>query len=232
MKKILFTAVSALAIGAAIAADSTQFGVLRVPSSTAQTIVAVPWAESSTDGSNVSVSNLVLTAGLTDGDELLYYKGGTGYESWVLSGGQWTPGNNATENGVTKSKNASDQRIPPGKAIILKRQNPSSDGFCIMGKPTTAAASMELPSGQYSLIAPPTVNADGWAINGAGHWSGLQSAKETLSIPNPTTGIMDTYRYIGSQWKNTKTGATDALIPVGTGAWFYSSGSGTKTVIW
>jgi len=249
MKKILFTVVSALTIGAAVAADSTQFGVLKVPSSAKETIVAVPWIASSTAANDpVKVADLVLTAGLEAehdsylGDELRYYTGtGAGYYVWRLVADDkgvksWVGGNMVNDGDVSEVPDAQGQTVARGQAIILKRANPAASGFCIMGKPTTtaAAATPLAAGGAYTLIAPPTVANGGTSINGGLTWVGMENAKEYLYVPTAAGG-MSIYRYVKvgdaeGCWKKTTDASTDGVIPTGMGAWFRSAGTGTKSV--
>jgi len=235
MKKILFTAVSALAMSAAIAADSTQFGVLKVPSSAKDTIVAVPWLESGTGNQAVTVSNLVLTAGLQDGDTLKLFENGAYTQGWQLKNGAWEPGTVTTGDDV-KSQSGNDQTtIARGKAIMLTR--PSSERanfFYLMGKPSDASGEITLGSSTkkgtpvFTLVAPPSVSATN--VNSL-EWTGINGRYDAL-IVQQTDGTSVTLSWKeGTGWR-TPAGSADATISAGIGAWFTTSDTATKKVAW
>jgi len=243
MKKLLFTAISALAVaGVAQAAESTQFGVLPVPSSAAETIVSVPWIASGTGSESVKVADLVLTSGLNLNDELRYYNGSK-YECWILaddgSGKYWKASNNVTEGKVTAIAGAQDKTIPRGKAIILKRGADSSKGetiaskFYIMGKPFSGTeAAVTIPGGDakspvYSLVAPPAVaDVD---VNSGIEWTGIGD-NDMLLLSDGSSLIWggnddkNWYKRVNNIWTK-----DNVQIAAGTGAWFISKTAGEKT---
>lgn len=225
MKKIIFSAVSALALAAfADGVNSTEFGVMQVPSSEAQTIVAVPWLESGTGTANVAVSNLVLTAGLNKGDKLSLYDGSDFVCSWVL---------NSSKQWIADDPDYTD--IPRGKALMLVRTAPIASCFYIMGKPATLSAqesTLSLAAGSgikadavYSLIATPTTSA---VAPNSLTWSGLTAGSDKLVIGTDSSMTVLTWKGDTKKWG---TGG-DTALPLGTGMWFKSQGTGTKTVSW
>jgi len=239
MKKILFTAVSALAIGAAVAADSTQFGVLKVPSSAKQTIVSVPWLASGTGSGSVKVADLVLTAGLTEGDELRLYANGKMSQSWRLNADkEWEGGTNVSGDDQ-KSQSGNDQTtIDRGQALMLVRSKPSEPAyFYIMGKPaaseegSTTMLSGTAAAPAYTLIAPSRTKDTNV---GDLTFTGLQSAQDYLilgdgDVPRPLTYVSGDNK----GWYNPRTKQyNDVSIPAGKGAWFMSKSSGEKSVSW
>lgn len=212
MKKILFTAVSALALASfADGVASTAFGAMKIYSSTTNTVVSVPWLESGTGDAAVSVSNLVLTAGLTLGDVLYVYDDNTGEytDSWVLRKDGWE----ASEGGTS---------IVRGKAIILERQNPDTGYFYIMGKPYSGAEGFVALLGgtptqpAYSLIAPPSVaDVD---INTGMTWEGIHKFDSIIMHDGASLVWSNGNWYkrdASGDW--TKDGIT---IPMGRGVWF------------
>jgi len=243
MNKLFLSVVSALAVsGVAVAADSTQFGVLKVPSTAAQTIVAVPWLESCTTDKAVAVSNLVLTAGLTADDTLKWYDSVSGkYQTWILkkSGDvkYWQSVVNVDSASAGMSENADKQGIARGDAIILTR-SVHADGFYIMGKPaTTTAEPLTLPNGTmqspvWALIAPPNVGKTD--VNAALLWTNLAGWADQLTIY--TNGTPETLTWTGSIWASQQhQDGVGIMIPEGQGAWFCGRGasaSGNKTVGW
>jgi len=237
MKKILFTAVSALAMGAAIAADSTQFGVLKVPSSTTNTIVSVPWLESGTGSDSVTVSNLVLTSGLSNGDTIKLFENGAYTKTWVLDNGVWTGGNVVSGNNDVKQSGNDQTTIARGKAIMLTRTgNDLSKGFYIMGKPASAGVQVTLGSG-YSLVAPPSVAAVD--VNTGITWNNID-AKDKLMVPSISGTTMTTLSWVDPKGANNrkwcvfsqsqfKWEESQLKIPAGAGAWFINGGEGSGT---
>jgi len=247
MKKILFSAISAFAVGAVVAADSTQFGVLKVPSTARETIVSVPWLESTTGDSAVCVSNLVLTSGLSEGDELLAYKG-TSYDGWVLTKGSdnvlyWNPSTNVKVGETSVSAGADKAQLTRGQAIILRRKGTITDGFCIMGKPaTTVAEDLALSSGtsaspSFSLIAPPNIKVVDDALapvdaNNDLTWYNLKPGKDELIVAKSDGDGFTSYIWTGKRWMDAN-GGTTAVIPAGMGAWFKSiDETSSKSVKW
>lgn len=244
MNKLFLSAVSVIAIaGVAGAADSTQFGVLRVPSSLKKTIVSVPWLESGTGTQNVTISNLVLTADLEVGDLLKYYNGSS-YECWRLAEGAgnvkyWQSVVMDNGNGdYVPTGNPAETTIARGKAIILDRcgkpaegTRDLSKGFCIMGKPadgsvvTTLLASSSSASA-YSLIAPPNVNG-ATDVNTGMTWTNIEVG-DLLAL-NTANGVKY-YGYAKTsraeniyKWVDAQTGSQQNItIPCGQGAWFIS----------
>jgi len=258
MKKLLFTAVSALAMaGVAVAAESTQFGVLRVPSTERKTIVAVPWLETGTGSDPVQdavvVSNLVLTSELEAGDMLKYYNG-NGYECWRLDEGagnvkywQSVQMDNDKDGVYEPTTSPSKRTIGRGKAIILDRcggvaSRDRSGGFCIMGKPAAqSGVEIALAGGEnvYSLIAPPNVASD-TNVNTDMTWEGVAKTDQlTITLGNGKSKTYSRKKMSKDSndynWVDQNTGSIPEggiKIPKGQGAWFKSTTAGAKTASW
>ena len=92
MKVKTLACLCALAVAPAFAnvtaTSANTFGVLKVTCSAQKVIIATPGVECLTAG-NVKVTDLVMTAGLADGDAILVYQNGA-FKSWAISGGAWT----------------------------------------------------------------------------------------------------------------------------------------------
>jgi len=257
MKKILFTTVSALALAAfADGVNSTEFGVLHVPSDAATTIVSVPWLESGT-GSDpvqdaVSVSNLVLTAGLSVNDQLMYYNAdNSSYVGWVIAENAgvkyWTPSQIVKEGPDGKSITipaapASEVRISRGGAVIVKRLGTITQGagFDIMGKPSSDTATIPLGSSQsaqvYSLIAPPNVSSEaGVNVNTGMTWTNLDVGDMLYVNGKYYIWAQPTSEVSSQKWVDALLGPTSEaiVIPFGQGAWFISVKTSTtgKTAV-
>jgi len=233
MKKILFTAVSALAMSAAIAADSTQFGVLPVNSGTKRTLVAVPWVEASTGGTPIAVSNLVLTANLAVGDTLDVLDGsGKSLNRWILAKGAndvlyWNSVTMVTEGDnkgsyTSSTPSASAATIERGSAVVLIRNSGNlNDPFYVMGQVAATAGSTTIAEGSeknpcYNMIAPPSTVAQG--LNGGDHgatWEGTINEADRIFIPASPLNIE--LKYDENVWKSQSTVTTCKYFDTGDG---------------
>lgn len=238
MKKLLFAAVSALAVAGVKAADSTEFGVMKVPSTASTTVVAVPWLASGTGDSSVKVADLVLTSGLAAGDELYSYSNGAYSGAWHLVKGtddvlRWEPFTITDGDKTVISAGGDDATLTRGQAIVLKRKSsPITDGFSIMGKPASSSATVALGTGKnvYSLVAPPTTASESVDVNDSNAmvWSNLDKGELLLIASGSGTSSAINYTYSKAQkkWMNPTTGSTVGItIPRGTGVWFVSKGT-------
>lgn len=234
----------ALSIAAFGLQSNNTCGLMNVPSTTATTMIAVPWVTVGGTEDAMKVANLVKTDTLTAGDELYYYDGFT-YYRWVLTGGEWTPSATAkSENGksVTVQAPDADYGIARGKGLFLVRQDTSKE-IWLYGQYSTSSVSVEVLKGSgeapaYTMIANPStvdygLNAHG--VEGA--------AGDMIQIPGDAT----VYTYKGDSWgyvqkKGTTTvrGKTvdvmewavgEVTIPAGMGAWYISKG-GEPSIAW
>lgn len=232
------TILSALAIAAASTAlaveSSNTFGILRVDSTAAETVVAIPWVAAGT-GTAIAVKDVVKTAGLNDGDQLYYYNDGN-YKLWVLEGGAWKGATSVKgENGgkVTAAE-GDNTTLARGGAIILVRSNPAAQ-FYLYGQYTTAGASVTPTTNGKSLIAPPlTTDFD---LNKSGAMTGTPSAGDMIIVD---LGTVLTYNGAVNGWSQAKTVFSDgtftttydrskATIPAGKGVWYVSKGESVPT---
>jgi len=239
MKKIICTAVSALALAAfADGVNSTEFGVLTVPSSSMETIVGVPWLASGTGTDPVKVADLVLTASFVAGDELLLYSGSSYTAAWVLTNDGGTLKWKGQDIVTTKGKiPGGDDNTPisRGSALMLKRINSSAGNFYVMGKPASAEGGTlsGIPGGSadttaFTLIAPARTQDTNV---GDLTFTGLKSMSDYI-IVDAAVGLR-TLTYTSKGWYNPKTKAyNDVSIPAGKGFWFRSNSAGEKTVQW
>lgn len=233
MKKLLTIAAIAAATSALAVESSNTFGILRVDSSAAQTIVSVPWLAAG--GGDIDVDDVVKTANLHNGDKLHYYNTTTKkYRVWELTDGAWVEAKDAEDPVVAAPT------LSRGNAIILERTAPIAGSFYLYGQyESTAAAATELPAGAYSLIAPPkttTTRDDGKIALSSATWTGITSADHII-LPNGNQ--LD---WNGTAWgKKTYSGpddwtgtwsTDDAVIPMGQGVWFKAGTGDAKSVQW
>lgn len=227
------TILSALAIAAASSAlaavtSSNTFGILRVDSTAAQTIVSVPWLASG--GGNINVADVIKTANLNNGDKLYYYNTGTTtYRVWELTDGSWREAVPAGESATVSPT------LARGNAIILERFAPQGGSiapcFYLYGQYTDTNPSVECVANGYTLLAPTGLNRD-CDLNDPNccSFEGVNE-NDMIYIPN-ANGVYSIYEYDNGKWgmwkKNFVVGAT---IPVGSGAWYVSKG-GSPTITW
>lgn len=257
MKKLLIAASVAITCAASAVADvagANVFGLLTVLSSSADTIVAVPWCDCSTaDDQSIAISNIVKTANLTAGDQLAALStNGVYLNTWTLTSGAdgvlyWKSDKTVVESGVTAETISADKTFAArGTAILLHRQYPTEDGnakpFYLYGQVGTTStvtstientgASAETPV--YTLIAPPNTEPVDVLDALTSPVSG-----DSIVVRN-LQGIARTYTYNGSDWtyrarpdSATETIAQAINISAGTGAWYVSRNSFAKpTITW
>lgn len=171
MKKLiaLFCVASAVtALADTPAASDNVFGVLRVDSTSAQTIVSIPWE--APGGGVIKVKDAIKTANLTKGDQLYYYDttaATPAYKLWVLDDNGWvgatTVKGEGDGKGIVTASAGGDEELARGGALILVRKEPSKP-FYLYGQYTADAASLNVVKGTvekpaYSLVAPAATTA-------------------------------------------------------------------------
>lgn len=247
------------AFGAATAQSSNTFGVLRVDSKKAQTIVCVPWvATSATDGQAIKVADIVKTANLTAGDKLYWYNPSEeSYSGWILTEKSgikvWEPATVVSEGSLSVSAGEDDQTLARGNAIILVRQNPKDEKdnavpFFLQGQYSSGAAKSTFAAGAFSLAAPGVASASGYDVNDA-TWTDVQE-NDKLSFTNADGkyvelswgGATDKWGvktltkadYLAGKreptWKACE--ASERTIPSGCGAWYVNQGKSPVSVQW
>ena len=243
MKKLI--AVAALITTACAWAESTveganTFGILRVDSSAAETIIAVPWLGASTSETSIKVTDVVKTANLEEGDELYYYNG-SAYTCWKLNSSKEWEAAKIVGMGEAGDNTTSLVR---GNAIILKRPNETrASSIYLYGQvASSGSVDIEMAKGTatapaYSLIAPP--DDESTSLN-SGTWSGVDAAKDMIVKDGASPFY---YNTTDSKWGNktvtaTKTGMqitwnySNATIPVGQGVWYISGKGASSTAKW
>lgn len=230
MKKLLTIAAIAAATSALAVESSNTFGILRVDSTSAQTIVSIPWLAAG--GGNINVADVVKTANLNAGDKLYYYSTGTtNYRVWQLSqAGVWKEAVPAGESA------APDPTLARGNAIILERFAPENGSiancFYLYGQYTDTNPSVTCVANGYTLLAPTGLNRD-CDLNSTDccTFEGEINENDMIYIPN-VNGVYSIYEYDNKKWGMwKKTFVVGATIPVGSGAWYVSKG-GSPTITW
>lgn len=259
MKLATLLSVSMLATSSAFAAataeSSNVFGVLRVDSDSARTIVAVPWVAAGVEAGDIKVTDLVKTSNLTPADEnytgdtLSYYDHSDSkkFKSWRLVPGEsgaaphWEAATSVVANGDPQpGTDESVQGLPRGGALILVRKEPANSIF-LQGQYSSAPMSAQtLASGGtkmspvYSLIAPPSTKGDDFDLM-SGKWSNV--GNDDQIIIQQAGGKNIVCQWDGSAWKvgewqgngpfkTFSLTGNAPLIPAGTGCWYVSRTSG------
>lgn len=247
MKKLLTIAMMAGAMSAMAVESSNTFGILRVDSSAAQTIVSVPWEGAG--GGAIKVKDVVKTANLTIGDKLYYYdttEQTPSYKMWALTENGWE-GATTVANGITPTKGTEDDTLARGGAIILVRQNPTKvvDGetvanpFYLYGQynstQPTISVSRNASNVTYTLIAPPSANSV--ALN-SGTWTNATTGDQIILPSGQPLYWKDTTDKWCTLTTNLETGdetytSYATPIPAGEGVWMrVKPGSGEVSVQW
>lgn len=255
LRLMICAAAASTALFATEDAKSATYAVMNVTNAYTDTVIAVPWV--GLDGNAITISNLVNTTTLDEGDKLyMYANNGTWYEYTKSSSGVWTGAETITPEGA---HTAESQVVARGSGLILKR---ASAGRTVLlcgrvddsSPVSTTIAGVTTIEGKTvkgkTLFANPTavavdINTKFTATAGA-------VDGDTITIPLNNGGF-DKYTYNGKEkeWgKFTKktTGSTFVggvqiptygddewekcgSIPAGTGAWYETTGNG-YTVEW
>lgn len=232
MKKLLslaFCAASALAFADEI--ECGQVGVIKVTSSQQNTVIAAAFGDLA--GGDIKVANIVKTTGLTAGDQLFVFKGGS-FSGWTYNGTSWdTVEANVSldANGTVKSATgtpAVDEMVAYGSGVWLKLKTIPESPFTIAVYGSPVAKEISVTAGATVLCGNPTYAAAEPSIAGA-------QAGDIIKVPSDAL-LLTTYRYNGSAWKYAS-GASIATglptIPAGTGFWYQAVNSGEpRTLTW
>ena len=233
------------AFGTEAVTSANTFGVLKVTCDSQKVIIATPWVECLTAG-NVKVTDLVMTAGLADGDAILVYQNGA-FKSWAISGGAWSPVAVSEAGQTVSSGDAASAAIARGQAFWFVKKDYSApyDLYLYGQESATASATSTITVGTsstpvYSLVASPSVATNN--LNSA-TFSFTPNAADEIRMPRYNLpDLIYTYKaeqgwgtevkvQIGSTGRYKKTWQAGCLIPPGNGFWYVSKG-GSGTITW
>ena len=257
MKAKSIFAASLLVAGAAFADTTTVdteyvLGVMPVTADgKTQVILSVPWVAEGSTNLAVTVTNLVKTAGLADGDKLTWYNPSTQkYMAWEVEtdgtvAPYWKP---VPSWGSSSVLPAGGEAILRGEAIVLTREATSGAIYVIgqvgtSGATTTTTISATDGDGSWELLAPPQASTDAVDFNSAAsdgsNWSTCVGDEITVDGAN---GLFKTYkcvdrgeaknpRYVWATSKYAKT--PTAMIPAGRGFWYHRAANKDElTITW
>lgn len=164
MKLRSLICVSAVAAAMSAAATTTvtsgnTFCRFPVTSGFTNTIIALPFSGCGESQMQIYVTNLVMTANLSNGDTLLW-KSGSQWYGWEISGGNWVPIATANQTAWNAGVLAEETAIPCGQACWLNRSN-TAQPFYLYGQVNTNLAAVTVAAGTgstptYTLIGYPT----------------------------------------------------------------------------
>lgn len=229
MKLVKFAFVCAAVASLTAVADddvSSTLALMKVDNVNNLHVVPVGINFAAADGTQVSVSNAVKTAGLPSGTRLYVYDATAGmYCKYQISGNYWVPevtvyvdaGLNQTE---TEAADAASKKMPAGSAAFLvfpSSETPSN--IIVAGKPVSASESSIttganlccFPVGKavnlnqknssaadYAapLKASPTVTQ---FVEGSNK-TAISSAGDTIVVPKSDTGASRVFYFDGTSW--------------------------------
>ena len=227
-------------------------GVLKVESSTTNTILAVPWK--SFHDTDVNVSELVHAASLSENDMLSAYDESGNVKSWYVKNGVWA---SATDVSVSGEQQTVGAKVDPttfyiarGKGVWLKRSD-TSKSIYLMGMPTsdpatnTLAAATDAKTPSWNLLASPKFETVNIATGAFKDNTGDEIIVPTAGTPKHYTYKNNAWGYPGATTTEVKTLPTgtkvnviktehktdDTTIAPGTGFWYLNKG-GEKTIQW
>ena len=239
--------VSAAALGAVTSANAV--GVLRVDSTVRRTIVAVPWE--AVGGGEARALDIVSSKGLTPGDKVFVYsqsgKAKGVHSAYSLQSGAWDAMPVVTADGVWKGDGT--ETLPRGGAFQLWRSD-ASKPFVLCGQaPEDAADAVEVDPGTpakpaYSMLGSP--RTEPFVLNAEG---AVENPNEGDRIVVPQTGGDRVYEWraadgwgydakvahtaevagrVVTGYRTARKTDGEMSVPVGTGFWYVSTGSGTR----
>ena len=256
MKKLLPILLASMAVSA-FAEDSSAsvntLGILRVDSTLASTIVAVPWVALNvpTNDTPISVADYVKTDNLSDGDYLHAYDADGIYKTWRLANNAWTPVASATEgdNTTETPPAANAYGLTYGSALWIERQNPTNNvgqanPFYLVGQVPLVGGTRPFTGGTtsapvWNLVASSSTSPISLsAISGGGAADEIylvndDEAPTKFYKKNGSWGS-DQYVYVEARGRYVlrfvAATAENSVIPAGTGFWYVST-SDTAPVI-
>lgn len=236
MKKMLSIAacaVATLAFAETTSIELATVGVTKITSSSKETALAVSYKDF--DSGNISVSNLVKTTNLTDGDQLAIFSGTRGqYETFTLQSGVWVKNDKVFTygpNGLAVDENTPSSaavNVPVGTGIWLVRNVDYQPGtvfsFFIYG--------LQVSEKTYAV-------QPGWNLIG----NPLQSSAtiaSALSAPAAGDailykGVNYSYNATKADWRHSVQGKTvwgTPSIAPGEGFWYNNKSSEQEVLNW
>lgn len=233
----IFWAVGLAAVcGGARIHSANIVGVQVVPCDGTNVVLAVPFV--ATEGGDITVSNLLGTAGLASGDRLFRWDGDR-YERWTLpkSGDnaplQWTAeqvftvGKQGTQKKQEWSAGADVRTVGVGTGLWLTRTKGAPTRLFLTGTVTNEIPAVSVPAKKFRLVANPLERAASPTIT-------TPAEGDTIQFPT-SAGALRVYRFWKGKWVCCE-GGTQKVdlppVPAGTGFWYMSMGTKEVQISW
>ena len=225
---------------AAVTSENT-FGVLKVTCNTAKAIIATPWVSCENINDAVKVTNLVMTANLSENDAIIVYVN-EAFKGWKLASGAWSPLNvsSAETYGIAVgSGDSTSEAIARGKAFWFIKNGFTSGTYDLylygQDKVVTTTDNATVVANAYNLLANPKVAELDLATSSL--WTGMTiNANDRIVVPNGANAPTE-YSYVNGAWGHLVENGRVAVwtaggtIPAGRGFWYISKG-GSGTITW
>lgn len=228
MKLVKFAAICAAAVSVSAIADdvSNEIGLLKVNNANNLHTVLVGMNFAAADGSAVSVSNAVKTAGLPAGTYMFVYDSTTGkYSKYGISGNAWTSAESyyvdANGNVTSTEVTSPDAKtITAGSAVFLQLPSdatPSEVNVITAGKPVAAGAALSAGANLCCFPVGKAVNLNQKDTSAADYAAPLKASPtatvfvdsnktaistvgDTIVMPRSDTGASRIFYYDGTNW--------------------------------
>ena len=251
MKKLLSIAccaTAALAVSSASAEDVTSTTIatvgvmsITVPSGQANTIIAAAFKDLSDTTKDVSIANLVKTTGLSAGDKLMLFNGGSEpYSVWTLKD---TDGTKTWEKSTKTYYVDSTGAIAEGEGTAASDTTAAAGtGLWLIRTDTSSEATITLYGAYNSEDKKTTTTAGAWNLignAGLADFSSFTGVKgdQIITVVN---GKLRKYKYNatnGWYYQTFTTGDTTSVsyvketptIAPGVGFWYYTQSTTTLT---
>lgn len=236
--RLMIAAVVASTALFAVDPTSDTFGMIRVNDNCSNTVIGVPWVNVGTTG-NVTLSNLVSTATLAEGDKVYLFESETWYGYELNGSGEWEPMDTVSDNPNVSSGTpdpAISKTLARGSGLILERGVTNTPVY-LCGRYTTDPVSTPISANTLTLIANPNPTAKVIPVGHTGdeiqvplNGGGLQ----IYSVSNNTWYTeVETTTTQGERTKKVRTWTPfpNLSLAPGKGAWYKSGSTGT-TINW
>lgn len=227
---------------------ANRIGILRKEAANKREIVPVPWTKFSANASDIAVSNLVKTAGLSAGDKLYVYDDTAKlYATWELQSDKtWKPVKTVKMvNGKLEVQTADSPEVATvkrGGGVWLERQD-TSKPVTLVGQHNAASPETQIDGGtgvapKWNLIASPAIT--NWNLNAI--CEGVD-AKDRIIVSTGKEPRIYTRDSGNAKWGYITYEANDkgivkpvrkeddTVIAPGTGFWYVSEG-GAPVIKW
>ena len=211
-------------------------GIQAVECAGTNVVLAVPFV--ATEGGDITVSNLLGTAGLASGDRLFRWDGDR-YERWTLpkSGDnaplQWTAeqvftvGKQGTQKKQEWSAGADVRTVGVGTGLWLTRTKGAPTRLFLTGTVTNEIPAVSVPAKKFRLVANPLERAASPTIT-------TPAEGDTIQFPTSAEALR-VYRFWKGKWVCCE-GGTQKVdlppVPAGTGFWYMSMGTKEVQISW